>query len=717
LPVIIGFKTKNDFGGFSMNIIIKNCNNIDDGTLLLKENKLNIKYAINGTGKSTISKAITNFIHDKKNNTHELEKLRAFKYMNSQENSPEIKGIENLSEIKTFDEDYLSKYVFLPDELVKGSFDIFIRDTEYDKGMNEINDLMNIIRTAFIEDKDIDELLNDFNELSTSFGKPVKTGIHGSSNISKAFKDGNKVSNVPQEISEYKDFIQAKDNLKWLKWIIDGMVFLALSDDCPYCITDISKKKSKIIKIKEIYEPKTIEYLNKIVAVFSRLNKYFSDGTKQTISEFITNIDGYTDDQVRFLLEIKGQIDTLYIKFNSSKIMSFQSLKDVDKVIEVLKNQKIDLKLFPHLNSDATKQKAEIVNRAIDDLLEKAGILQGKINIQKSHIEKIIQENNEEINGFLKNAGYNYSVDIKEDTKNHYCLKLVHNDITNEITDVKNHLSFGEKNAFAVVLFMYDALKSNADLIILDDPISSFDKNKKYAIIDMLFRKSEKSLRNKTVLLLTHDFEPIIDMVYHHHDRFDKPYTCFVENDHGTLSEKEILKENIKTFIEICKENIQKDINDITKLVYLRRYFEVLNERGIAYQLISNMLHRRETPVIMQGQTSIPMTKDDIIEAISEIQKDIQAFDYNNTYKNIHDDNIIKKLYQKSSSNYEKLHLFRVLFGENLKTKESTIIMKFINEAFHIENDYIYQLNPCEYQLVPQYVIDECNEQMKNHKN
>jgi len=696
-----------------MNVIIKNCNNIDEGTLILQEKKLNIKYAINGTGKSTISKAITNFLLDKKNNTHELEKLRSFKHMNTQNNSPLIEGIEHFSEVKTFDEDYLSKYVFLPDELVKGSFDIFIRDAEYDKGMKEINDLMSIIQTAFIEDKDIDELLNDFNELSTSFGKPVKTGIHGSSNISKAFKDGNKVSNVPEEIAEYKNFIQAEDNFKWIKWLIDGMVYLDLSDNCPYCITDISKKKNKILKIKEIYEPKTIEYLNKIVAVFSRLNKYFSDDTKQTIGDFIKNIDGYTDDQIRFLLEIKGQIDTLNDKINKSRIMNFRSLKDVDKVIEVLRNQKIELKLFPHLNSDATKQKAEIVNKAIDNLLEKASILQGKINIQKSHIERIIQENNEEINGFLKNAGYNYSVDIKEDTKNHYCLKLIHNDITSEITDVKNHLSFGEKNAFAVVLFMYDALKSNADLIILDDPISSFDKNKKYAIIDMLFRKGEKSFRNKTVLLLTHDFEPIIDMVYHHGDRFDKPYSCFVENDHGTLSEKEILKDNIKTFIEICDENIQKNINDITKLVYLRRYYEVLNEKGIAYQFISNILHRREIPIITQEQESMSMTKEEIAEGIQQIKEKINKFDYDNTMENINDDEIMKKLYYESSSNYEKLHLFRVLFGESLKTKESTIIMKFINQAFHIENNYIYQLNPCEYQLVPQYVIDECDEQMK----
>ena len=42
------------------------------------------------------------------------------------------------------------------------------------------------------------------------------------------------------------------------------------------------------------------------------------------------------------------------------------------------------------------------------------------------------------------------------------------------------HLSYGEKNAFALVLFMYSVLKDNPDLIVLDDPISSFDGNKKF---------------------------------------------------------------------------------------------------------------------------------------------------------------------------------------------------------------------------------------------
>jgi wobble nucleotide-excising tRNase len=58
-----------------MKINIINCNNINEGSFPLIENTLNIKYAINGTGKSTISNAITSYISDKTSNTHEFGKL------------------------------------------------------------------------------------------------------------------------------------------------------------------------------------------------------------------------------------------------------------------------------------------------------------------------------------------------------------------------------------------------------------------------------------------------------------------------------------------------------------------------------------------------------------------------------------------------------------------------------------------------------------------
>ena len=69
-------------------------------------------------------------------------------------------------------------------------------------------------------------------------------------------------------------------------------------------------------------------------------------------------------------------------------LLGFRSLKDVDKVIELLKNQKIEIAYYTHLQSDATKSKIDIVNSSIDKVLEKASILQGKNQYSKKSILK-----------------------------------------------------------------------------------------------------------------------------------------------------------------------------------------------------------------------------------------------------------------------------------------------------------------------------------------
>jgi hypothetical protein len=66
-------------------------------------------------------------------------------------------------------------------------------------------------------------------------------------------------------------------------------------------------------------------------------------------------------------------------------------------------------------------------------------------------------------------------------------------------------------------------------------------------------------------------------------------------------------------------------------------------------------------------------------------------------------------LYDNAENNYEKLQLYRIIFDKDEEHTDDNVIRKFINETFHIENDYLFQLNPCEYETIPQYIIDECN--------
>ena len=691
-----------------MQIKIENCNNIDLGVITIVKNRLNIKYGINGTGKSTISKSICGSILDRQQTTQRLSELNPFKAFGNDNIRPTVTGTESILSFKVFDENYIDKFIFQPDELLKGSFDIFIRSADYDAGINAIETLVIQVKTILSQDEEIERLISDFNELSGSFGKETKTGIHGSSSLSKAFKAGNRVTNIPQDIEIYKDYIQDDNNFKWIKWQIDGAQFINITDNCPYCVNDITAQKETITKVGEFYEAKAIENLNKIIAVFQRLNKYFSDATKNIISEFINNIDGYTNDQVDYLKEVKDQVDRLNSKLNQAKDIGFFSLKDVDQVIECLRTYTIDISLYNHFQSESTLEKVTKVNQSIEELIKRAGELQGKINIQKILVETLIDENKKTINSFLHNAGYRYKVDLREDEKGKHRLKLIHVDLQNEVKDVRACLSYGERNAFALVLFMFDALKSNPDIIVLDDPISSFDKNKKYAIVEMLFRK-ENCFRGKTVLLLSHDFEPIVDMVYHHSDRFHKPFATFLQNNGGILTEIEIAKTDIQTFIEINMVNISNGNNIVSKLVYLRRIYEITNVRGMAYQLISNVLHKRSEPLIFDTTLSKLMTLEEINEGTVEIKKKISEFDYNDAVALLSNDSILKDLYRQSSNNYEKLHIYRIISDGREQPSQSDIIRKFINQSFHIENDYIYQLNPTKFQTVPQHVIDQCD--------
>ena len=102
---------------------------------------------------------------------------------------------------------------------------------------------------------------------------------------------------------------------------------------------------------------------------------------------------------------------------------------------------------------------------------------------------------------------------------------------------------------------MYSAIKDNPDLIVLDDPISSFDGNKKFAILNMLF-KNGNSLRGKTVLLLTHEFSTVIDSLKNMKRLEGLVSVNFLSNKKAELKEVEINVDNVKSFVEIAEENI-----------------------------------------------------------------------------------------------------------------------------------------------------------------
>jgi ABC-type multidrug transport system ATPase subunit len=468
----------------------------------------------------------------------------------------------------------------------------------------------------------------------------------------------------------------------------------------------VEGKKETILALGDEYDAKSIEHLLGLKAVFARLNKYLSPACSTDVAKILVNKTELKKEEINYLVELKGQVDTLRTKLIDLQTISFFSLRDIDAIETRIKDLKIDLQLLAHLSSDETKSIVDQINVSLDTVLEDAGKLKGAINLQKKGISNAITRYKKEINTFLRFAGYRYAVDILPDGQA-YKMRLLHVDFAEHIENGAKHLSFGERNAFSIVLFMYECLTKNPDLVILDDPISSFDKSKKFAMLEMLFRGNE-SLRTKTVLMFTHDLEPLIDLVKTLSRTFQPVLVAgFLTARSGTITETAVTKNDLQTFAQICKENIKTASSEVIKLIYLRRHYEILDDKGSPYQMLSGLLHKKPNPTVKKpGEpVDISMTAQECSAATAEIQKELSAFDYAAQLALLLNDSAMKAAYASASNGYEKLQLFRVINDDH----PNYVVKKYINEAFHIENEQITQLNPHKFDWIPDYIVAECN--------
>lgn len=695
-----------------MDISLSNCNNIDTGTIHIEDGRLNIKYAINGTGKSTIAHALSSKIKGEV-----LSELRPFKYRTDtdENHNPQVIISTPVQSIAIFNEEYINKYAFKKDELVENSFEIFVKTERYEEHMTEISNLVSSIQNAFLEDPELDSLITDLGTFISSLGN-TQNGYSKASDFGKTIGKGNNLDNIPADLEVYTPYLRLRENNKninWLKWQSEGKDYLDITDKCPYCVSTIETPRDAIVRVSMEYDSKSLTILVKMLEVITSLGAYFTTDTLNAITLISQNATGITGEQIEFLRRLKDEIIQLRDKLNKLKYISFSTLKDVDRVVDALNESKVNLTFYPQLNCDYTNRKIENINTSLQAVIDVAGRLQGQISQQKEEIRRTIEKYSDEINDFLKTAGYQYEVSIPP-TGDNYRLILSYIGQTEGIMNVKNHLSYGERNAFALVLFMYQTLKKNSDIIVLDDPISSFDNNKKYAIMTMLFR-GNSSFRGKTVLMLTHDFEPIIDILCVLPDLFSpgaKAY--FIANIGNIIEEKAITSHDVKSYISVCKSNILESADVIHKLIYLRRLLEMNGNKGLAWELVSNVFHKgRDVPQIKSVTGTLrDFTVDEIIEATRIIKDDIEEFDYYTIYARTIDRNAMVALYRSSASGYEKVQIYRILFDGDME--RGAAMKKYVDETFHIQNDFLFQLNPREYEIVPQYVLVYCDNEVNS---
>jgi energy-coupling factor transporter ATP-binding protein EcfA2 len=692
-----------------MHIVINDCNSIAEARFSLRRSSLNIKYGPNGIGKSTIARALR--LHSRDDGS--LDELLPFKYRDGGDHPrPRVSGADEIHTVLVFDDIYVSQFAFQRDEVLKDSFEIFINTDEYRKGLAAIASLFEELQESFGQASDFEDAIVGFTELRDAFGVTKTGAISKTSRGFRALAMGAKLINVPEPLKGYSGFLHSDDPASWITWQSKGKAFLEMSDNCPFCSSGgVNKETARQVSTE--YESAAVKNMSALRSVIDRLGDYFRDSDLELLNGVTTTIGDLSPEQSSFLSQLRAQVETLLTKLTALRALSFHALRNEEHVAVVLQSLKIDLELLGSLNSSATQAVVSPINAKIDAVAGRINEIREGIGKQKKRVSDLIKANQDDINAFLDSAGYRYSVRI-EPHSDSYRMILEHKDAPGHLESASTHLSYGERNAFALVLFMHHVRKDRPDLVVLDDPVSSFDKTKKFAILHQLFH-GKTSLKDSTTLLLTHDIEPAIDIVRtatRNQFAAVRPAASFLESRLGIVTEKPIGKNDIHTFSEVCDVNIASSSEDLIKCIYLRRRYEVHGELNSEYDVLSSLLHLRATPDRqVDGQVArVALDISVIADATRAIRVFIPTFDYAAMVNEFQDPAALRAKFDGTDVGYEKVQIFRVMSEQDpTRLRGDTALRKFVNESYHIENEYLMQLNPREFDSVPEHLIDVCS--------
>lgn len=703
------------------NVVIKNCNNIKETSIIIEEGNLNIKFAINGTGKSTIAKALLKKDED-------LSLLKPF----GKEEIPYVECNPNIDNVELFDSDFVNKVVFNGSNVIENAFEVFIKSDKYDEQRNNINSLLHELKQKIIGNEELNKLNEQLIKLSSKINYKKEKNTIDSRGMYSSIKTDKNIFNIPKELNKYSLFLSDKEkNILWSEWKNKGKTY-DYGEICPYCAEKFSgdhKKENEAFN--SYYSKANVSNLTEFSNIIDNTKTYLNTNNFKKIEKCIKENIPNTDKDLIFT---KFMSEVTYLKEKIYNITTFDSYKVEKSDISNLSNILLDLKIstndLEYFNNENLIKSIDIINSSITEMLGKISDLQKEIGKMNSLVISKMSSCKKEINSFLKLAGFNYEFDIVKDgdEKNSITvLKYVNSDNEKiQVSDIEKHLSWGEKNAFALVLFMYYALSKNPNLIILDDPISSFDGNKKYAIINRLFCNKgdyEDSFYNKTVLMLTHDFEPIIDFGINHKPT-KETNMWYLKNNNGIIQEQKInvSSDVLSTIKFYYNESINEDNNIISRICFLRKYLEHIstkkNSEENAYNILSSIIHGDNLRKKIDDEQYEDLSVDEIKNGEEWIKQFIKTFDSNKILRDNINNKYILDSYKTETNNYIKIQLFRVYLessGNRNKLKErNSIVLKYIDEIYHIENDYIFSLDLIKFDIIPDFIINSIDEFMSS---
>lgn len=443
--------------------------------------------------------------------------------------------------------------------LTKGYFDVeeyvnLDKDSEIDNKINKKKqEITAVEQLGEIKEKENLKEVQDFslpldlNEIKEILNKSLDT-------ISKEA-----LQKTKEHITKLSSILQNKAEI----WLHDGLSVVENIKDskCPFCQQDLGNAKNVIQFYQQYFNKEYKGLKEKVESLKNQIQSVNIDQLLNNVERDVLEnegllefwkkflginhlkfqgLDSFRSEIIKYFKEIKSAVDNkshnILVSVSSEcvdklpesieafnkEIENYRSnIIEINKQIEGLKNKQSNLE-----NLKKELEKLEVVKQrflqetneickqyiSLKKEIEKMGKL---IEDQKKQLNKVVfeqlQKYGEETNKILEKFGTPFRIHNPnpiyrgkgEEPYLNYLIKVDEHEI-NPLQKTKHTLSGGDKNALALAFFLakifVDGNIKNK-IIIFDDPISSFDYNRKRRTIEFIKDLSRKA---KQTIILTH---------------------------------------------------------------------------------------------------------------------------------------------------------------------------------------------------------------------
>ncbi|MDY3054390.1 MAG: AAA family ATPase [Collinsella bouchesdurhonensis] len=720
-------------------IELSNCRNIAsvaNGPIRIARNHLNVFYGKNGTGKTTLCKAIQYIAGDE---SCTLESLESFKYQETNDPSlqPSIKTSGKIKGLCIFDDDWIRDHCFAASTLHKDAFELYVRNKRVRDLESRRKNLIGWLRKVLTrqEVSDIESVLQD---LQKNLGKTKTNGeFSAASPIKKAFKSGSPIEPIPEFLRSVVKGCSGIEKAKWLKWH-KGHPNVGNDTLCPYCGTENASILKRCREYDDDHSGDAISQWEKVASAYEKHSDRLSRHNSALLGNIVKSSKAPNPLQLQelesFSADVKAALDAIS---SIRKSLEKESNIDASQLVDELSRESSKLdgcKLFLKTKG-GMRTSEEKALRGIHDSIERIRKTQVELDTVCNDLIVEVRNNisghESEINKFLEECGYPYRIEITCNIPSSEAKVLLKSKAGSlEVSKPTEALSYGEQNALALMLFMHEAIKKTNGVFVLDDPISSFDYDKRYGVLYALFSNRSRLFSNnfngKTVIVMTHDPLVISDLIgiqipgvksggingsYLSVDRAGR-LTC------TTLDRRALAPYTQQLYKEILRNKTRPRIFGYVRI---RQYCELLRhdseEKKTKYawtfSLLSDIVHgrNRQETLGYHGWRNADDKKvtmcENLIERLTGWKIDFwKEIDCYSDCMN----HLVDLYYRYNLSSDDKLLVVRLMLErDDTLSGDSSIMKRFADEACHIGGSYLFQLDNKTYDQVPFYVIDWCD--------